>query len=135
MKNLRVPARAEFLESIRTYVVQAAAAAGAPDGLLFRIELAIEEALTNIIKYAYPGEAGEIEVSCSVVSPGSLTVDIRDWGTPFDPLHCQVPDLSQDFAERPIGGLGVFLMRRIADRIVYCPLPDGNRLTLTFTLP
>lgn len=134
MKNLRVPARAEFLESVRAYVLQAAAVAGAADGLLFRIELAIEEALTNIIKYAYPDSVGEIEVTCSATPACSLVVDIRDWGTPFDPLHCHAPDLSQDFLERPVGGLGVFLMRKLADQVIYCPLSDGNRLTLTFVL-
>ncbi len=80
MKNLRVPARPEFLESIRAYVLQMAAAAGASDSVLFRIELAIEEALTNIFKYAYSETGGELEVACSVSSDPErrVTVVIRD---------------------------------------------------------
>jgi anti-sigma regulatory factor (Ser/Thr protein kinase) len=134
MTNLRVPAREEFLESIRAYVVQTAAAAGASEGILFRIELAVEEALTNIIKYAYPGKAGEIEVSCSTGPCDTLVLEIRDWGGAFDPLHFETPDLTQDFQDRPIGGLGIYLIRKIADKVTYCALEDGNQLTLTFLL-
>ncbi len=137
MKNLRVPARPEFLESIRAYVLQMAAAAGASDSVLFRIELAIEEALTNIFKYAYSETGGELEVACSVSSDPerTLTVVIRDWGVHFDPLRCEPPDISQDLNDRPVGGLGIFLIRKIADRVVYCPLKNGNQLALSFNVP
>jgi anti-sigma regulatory factor (Ser/Thr protein kinase) len=134
MRSLRVPARGEFLESLQSYVLQEASAAGASDGILFRIELAIEETLTNIMKYAYAGKAGEVEVDCSTGPSSTFTVMIRDWGIPFNPLNCVEPDTSQDFQDRPVGGLGIFLIRKIADRVVHCPLDDGNLLTLSFFL-
>lgn len=136
MKNLRVPARPEFLDSIRAYVLQVAAAAGASDTTLYRIELAVEEALTNVFKYAYPDATGEIEVSCSTTgeSDKEILIEIRDWGTPFDPMRCETPDVSLDVMERPVGGLGIFLIRQIADHVTYCPLKDGNQLTLSFVV-
>lgn len=134
MRNLRAPAREEFIESLQSYVLQEAASAGASDSILFRIELAIEEAITNIIKYAYPTRSGEVELACRSELPNTFTVVIRDWGVPFNPLNCVEPDVSQDFLERPIGGLGIFLIRKIADRVVYCPLDDGNQLALSFLI-
>lgn len=134
MQSLRVPARGEFLESLQSYVLQEATAAGASDGILFRIELAIEEALTNIIKYAYAEKVGEVEVDCSTGPSSTFMVAIRDWGVPFNPLCCVEPDISQDFADRPVGGLGIYLIRKIADRVTYCPLEDGNQITLSFLL-
>ncbi|MHC1743297.1 MAG: ATP-binding protein [Syntrophobacteraceae bacterium] len=134
MKNLRVPARPEFLESVRAYVLQMAAASGASDSVLFRIELAIEEALTNVFKYAYAEAGGELEIACFASSEPDrmITIEIRDWGIPFDPMLCEPPDISQDLMERPVGGLGIYLIRKIADRVVYCPLENGNQLALSF---
>jgi serine/threonine-protein kinase RsbW len=134
MRSLRVPARGEFLESLQAYVLQEASAAGAPDGILFRIELAIEETLTNIMKYAYAGKAGEVEVDCPTGPSSTFTVVIRDWGIPFNPLNCVEPNIAQDFQDRPVGGLGIFLIRKLADQVTYCPLPDGNQFTLSFFL-
>lgn len=107
---------------------------GASARELFRIELALEEILSNIVKYAYPGGEGDVEVECRVEPEGALRIVIRDWGVPFDPTGCPTPDICQDFCERPLGGMGIHLTRQFAAELFYERLHDGNRLTILFRI-
>ncbi|MBR5034311.1 MAG: SpoIIE family protein phosphatase [Bacteroidales bacterium] len=96
-----------------------------------KINLAIEEAVTNVVKYAYPDDTvGTIDVS-AVGQPGLLTFTIADSGTPFDPTQNPEPDLQASVQERPIGGLGIHLVRTIMDSVQYEYRDGKNILTLT----
>lgn len=101
---------------------------------LFEIELVLEEILTNVIHHAYPGREGEVEIDWHIDQERMLRITIQDWGIPFDPTECRSPILCVDACERPIGGLGIHLARKMADDLTYERLPDGNRLTLLFQL-
>lgn len=91
---------------------------GVPGKEAFAVDLAVDEACTNVIKYAYGSGVGEITVACTV-DPGEVRVCISDGGTPFDPLEVRAPDLSGSVEDRPIGGLGVHLIRSLMDRVSY----------------
>lgn len=98
----------------------------------YLMRLAIEEIATNIIKYSYPGDApGPICVDCAAAG-GVLQVLIRDRGAPFDPHDAPPPDLSADLARRPVGGLGLFLVRELSDDLHYRhdPATRWNELTI-----
>ena len=85
----------------------------------YLMRLAIEEITTNIIKYSYAHDPpGPIQVVCACQGE-QLRVTIRDRGRPFDPHDAPPPDLSSDLASRTVGGLGVFLVRELADELVY----------------
>lgn len=85
----------------------------------YLMRLAIEEIATNIIKYSYvKGGPGPIQIRCSC-GDGLLRIVIRDRGRPFDPRKAPDPDLGDDVETRVIGGLGVFLVREMADEIQY----------------
>lgn len=85
----------------------------------YLMRLAIEEITTNIIKYSYThSHPGPIQIVC-VCQADQLYVIIRDRGVPFDPHDAPPPDLSSDLEARAVGGLGVFLVRELADNVVY----------------
>ena len=93
--------------------------------------LAVEEAVVNVMKYAYTeGSKGEVRVSASAGSD-KLTFEIRDDGKPFDPTAVEEPDITLPAGQRPIGGLGIFLMRQYMDAMSYKREDDSNVLTLT----
>mgnify|MGYP000888049952 FL=1 len=93
---------------------------GIPGKSLFQLNLALDELLTNTIIYGYP-EGGEHEIRLRLVPEGEkeLLIEIRDDGLAFNPLEVKAPDLKQDIEERPIGGLGIHLVRQMLDEIEY----------------
>lgn len=102
-----------------------------------RLCLMLEEALVNVVSYAYPtGERGDIEVVATSVTPAEgdreLTVEIIDSGAPFDPTAAAAPDTEASLEERPIGGLGIFLIRSLASRVDY--RRENGRNHFSFTL-
>ncbi len=99
------------------------------------ISLAIEELVTNCIKYGYD-DAGEhmIDIELSVADH-RLTMVVVDDGHPFDPLSVPPPDLSLAIEDRPIGGLGIHMLRELADSMTYERRAATNRLTLVKRLP
>lgn len=90
----------------------------------------MEEILMNISRYAYSDVPGELTIRYWVPGAGQLRVEVADQGREFDPLKASLPDLPPDLTGRPIGGLGIFLIRSFADSITYRRDGDWNRLTI-----
>jgi serine/threonine-protein kinase RsbW len=90
--------------------------------------VAAEEAFTNVAKHAYDGE-GEIEVSVEA-DQGIVRLTLADRGRPFDPLGAPPPDLNEEVEDRRIGGLGIHLMRNLADDMRYRREGGKNILTM-----
>lgn len=116
--TLVLPAKLEHLGTFITAVTEAAEAKGAGARKLHDIELALEEALVNIINYAYPEATGSIELTCKY-EEGSLLIEIVDTGTPFNVLSMPAPDTTSDIQERTIGGLGIHFMKKLMDDVAY----------------
>lgn len=101
-----------------------------PQALVMNVNLAIEEALTNIIFYAFTdSDKHQIKISVSLNNKG-LTIKISDNGIPFNPLSQNQPDISLPALERPVGGLGIFLISQIMDKMNYTRQNNQNILTL-----
>ena len=99
--------------------------------LTMKINLVLEEALSNIIYYAFKDkEIHKIEVSISNKA-NKLIIEITDDGIPFDPTTSEQPDISLPASERPVGGLGIFLISKIMDTVGYSRKNNLNILTLT----
>jgi serine/threonine-protein kinase RsbW len=81
-------------------------------------QLAVEEAITNIILHGYPSGEGEIGIHYRA-TPDQVEVRIEDTAAPFNPLSLPEPDLAGEVEDRKIGGLGVFLIRQVMDGITY----------------
>jgi anti-sigma regulatory factor (Ser/Thr protein kinase) len=95
----------------------------------FDLQLAVEEAFTNVIEHAYDGKGGEVTVCFEVDGP-DVQITVTDHGRPFDPDQVAAPNISQPLEERPIGGLGIYLMQQLMDEVEFDFSAEGNRLRM-----
>jgi serine/threonine-protein kinase RsbW len=118
------------LATIRDFVAQTGRELGLDDELIYNLQLAVDEACSNVVNHAYGGSGGLIEITIEPVGE-SLQVIVRDWGQAFDPSAVPVPDLAAPLEQRSLGGLGLFLMRGIMDRVEFqFDEENGNTLTM-----
>lgn len=132
-KNSHVfPAKVSSLAEISSYVTQAAERTGLGARAVYAVQMAVDEACSNIIEHAYKGRAdGTIECTCEV-TPKGLAVTLCDHGVRFDPLCVGEPDVCTPLAERSRGGLGIYFIRKLMDEVQYEYVPElGNVLTVT----
>lgn len=110
--------------------------AGLDEDTAFHIEMAVDEACTNIIHHAYGGEgAGEIELSCRIEND-QVIVTLHDHGKPFNPDAVPPPKIAETIEEVAIGGLGLYLMRKLMDEVRFEFDPrEGNTLTMIKRTP
>jgi anti-sigma regulatory factor (Ser/Thr protein kinase) len=132
MKTVQFAAKFEYLDEIREFVGGIARAGGFTDKDVYNIQLATDEAASNIIEHAYEKISdGILELSCGVKND-SITIILIDHGESFDPSEIPLPDLKADLSDRKIGGLGIFLMRKLMDEVSYeVKAGRGNVLTMT----
>jgi serine/threonine-protein kinase RsbW len=131
-RRLTLPARVESVALFRDFVRLEAVAAEVPVEEFEKLDLVLEEVLMNIARYAYVPETGEAEVAVAADGRGRLSVEIADWGNAFNPLGVEPPDFSRGLADRPIGGLGVFLIRSLVSSLDYRREADRNILSFVF---
>lgn len=125
------PAQVIQLDDVNAFVGAYASQAGLSSEKLSRVLLVLEEAFVNICSHAYPNGAGNVEIACSR-SGDDFVLEISDEGAPFDMLSLPDPDITLDVMERPVGGLGVLLIRTQSDAVTYQRLNGHNVLRMTF---
>ena len=102
------------------------------DVLKFKLRLSIEEAVENVVRYAYDGGIGWLEAGINFDQDSLvLTIELRDAGVPFNPLEKEDPDVTLSAEDRKIGGLGIFLCKKMMDSIQYRYEDGNNVLTMT----
>jgi serine/threonine-protein kinase RsbW len=101
-----------------------------PASIRRSMNVALDELLTNTLSYGFPGrEIGEMTIEVEL-GTDRLSVTVTDDGGPFDPLGMDAPDTAPSVEERPIGGLGIHLVRRMMDEVSYHRRADRNVVTL-----
>ncbi|MCD8267347.1 MAG: ATP-binding protein [Parabacteroides sp.] len=121
----------EQLTRLYEFLNQQTTAYGWEEQLLMQIKLAVEEVVTNVILYAYPGKKDQdIRIDMSLEN-GLLTIVITDNGIAFNPLEREEPDISLPMEERPIGGLGIYLVKQLMTNVTYTRSSEKNTLTMT----
>jgi serine/threonine-protein kinase RsbW len=128
--RLNLAAELLNLPVIKELVESAAKRAGLDARQSSQILLAAEEAAVNIIRHAYPLGPGELHLVCRVPTPGILELEFSDQGLPFDPLQQKGPNLTAGLVDRPVGGLGVPLIKANADQASYRREAGRNVLIL-----
>jgi serine/threonine-protein kinase RsbW len=125
------PGRFESLEKISDFVQQVARSACLNERDVYAVQLAVDEACTNIIEHAYHGEGvGDIVCSCKATRDG-IKVVLSDHAAPFNPETMPAPVLNTSLDEIKSRGLGIFLMRKMMDVVKFETSPGGgNRLTM-----
>jgi serine/threonine-protein kinase RsbW len=132
VERLTLPAKITSVRPFCEFARRKAEAAAFTAEELNLLDLTIEEIVVNIARYAYDSpETGTAELACAVEGPHRLRLEISDEGRKFNPLDSNPPDFTRGLADRPVGGLGVFLVKSIAESIVY--QRDGNRNIIAFT--
>ncbi|GJQ34241.1 MAG: ATP-binding protein [Anaerolineales bacterium] len=125
------PARFEFLDEIRDMVAEVARGGGFSEKSIYSLQLAADEAASNIIEHAYEGESdASLFMTCDMKGD-QIVITMRDTGKSFNPSSVKEPNLKADLSERQIGGLGVYLMRKLMDTVYYESSRSGNLLTMT----
>jgi len=130
MQSVQFSAQFEYLDEVREFVGNVARKNGFDNKEIYNIQLAADEAASNIIEHAYEGVTdGVLDISCGV-KDNIITIILVDYGESFDPSTIPLPDLKADLSERKIGGLGIYLMRKLMDEVHYEVKSTGNVLTM-----
>jgi len=130
MEKIIKQATIDHLRHLMEFVKNNAVRYGFSERRISEIELATEEALMNIISYAYEGSTGDVEITCKQDDDKCFIIDIVDTGKPFDVFTIKEPDLTRDVVEREVGGLGIHFIKQFMDDIKYRREEDKNILTL-----
>jgi serine/threonine-protein kinase RsbW len=130
MATIRLYATASQLATIREFVAQAGRDSGLGERAVLELQLAVDEICTNAIKHGYEGEGGEIEVQIVPAEDG-VRVTVRDWGKTFDPQGVPTPDVTAPLEQRPLGGLGLYLVQQLMDQVRFeFDAETGNTVTM-----
>lgn len=130
-KNFDIENKIDELASLADKIEDLAKEWKLSQDLAMKINLVIEEALSNIIFYAFSdNEKHDIKISVSI-DKKILEITFKDDGIPFNPLSQQKPDINLPAEERPVGGLGIFLMSKVMDEMHYSRDKNQNILKLT----
>ena len=122
----QIPVVSEFIEALMT-------SSGFDPHKTLEVMLAVEEACTNIALYAYAGKENDIDGAMRIIADGGsdrVELTIEDWGVPFDPTKHVMPISDASAEVRPIGGLGIHLIKSYVDEIRYKNFDGKNVLTL-----
>ena len=132
MLTITLPASLSNLEKLLSQVSGWLESSGIPRPQTAKIELALEEALVNVCRYAYRQGQGDVEIRCRITDGRACLIEIVDSGIPFDACAYPAPELTACIADRKVGGLGVYLMRNMADQMTYRRENEKNILSLAF---
>ncbi len=129
-KTKSFPGNYESLARIGDFVREIAQDAGFESFAVYSIEMAVDEACSNIIEHAYGGEGkGDIRCTCSV-GEDKMEIVIKDKGKPFDPSSVPPPNLSKDLEDRQAHGLGLHFIRKWMDEVDFLSKGAENTLTM-----
>lgn len=131
MKKLEIEADVNQLNDVMAFIEENLDEAGAAPKTAMQVNLAVEEIFVNIAHYAYAPGKGNAAILVDVdKEAGELSVQFRDTGVPYNPLEKEDPDLTIPVAERQIGGLGIFMTKKVMDDVIYEHKDGQNILTL-----
>ncbi|MGE5615377.1 MAG: ATP-binding protein [Bacillota bacterium] len=127
--------RAEPMARLEAVIDRAAEEYGLPYDLVTNLRIAMDEVVSNILKYAYSDDAGhDIAIRCEI-RDGRLETTVEDDGCAFDPLEAPAPQLDVPLDQRKVGGLGIHMVKELMDGVSYERIGGRNRLTLKQDLP
>jgi len=130
-RRTAVPADPAQLSVLTEFLREFGSAAALAPTQLGNLELALEEIFLNIAMHgSEPGVAPRVEVSLNL-GIESVTMTVEDDGPQFDPLSLPPPDVTASLADRPVGGLGVFLVRKLMDTVSYERVAGRNQLRMS----
>lgn len=134
MYEIQVAAKTANLDDVIAFLDDIMEQHDVPMKIRVQVDVAAEEVFVNIAHYGYPTESGTAKITVDITDEG-LTIRFVDSGTPYDPLQKQDPDVTLSAEERPIGGLGIFMVKKSMDDVSYVYENGCNILTLFKKIP
>lgn len=136
LQAITLPGNLDALEPMVAYLAEISAKAGLDKKAGYKLRLAVDEIVTNIIVHGYgdAGLTGEVEVR-SRIENQQLTIVVDDHATPYDPFTTQKPDMTSDWEQRQMGGFGVYFAQVNVDEFRYEFVDNHNRNTFVVNLP
>ena len=129
MEQIMIPAKLDYLETLVNFVNDVSQNFDIDESLLNKLNIAIEEIFVNIANYAYPTGDGEVTIN-ALSEPGKIIFEFIDSGIPYNPLEKSDPDITLSAEERAIGGLGIFMVKKVMDDVIYRYEDGQNILTI-----
>ena len=121
----------QSLPLVNEWIEQCCEEAGLGLDLVMKFQLVIEEMVSNVIFYDYDPQQQEAAIELRFTwEAGTVSILLRDWGKPFDPTAKEDPDITLSVDDRPIGGLGIFMVKQLMDEVRYERVGSSNLLTL-----
>ena len=131
MKEITLAATLENIETVTCFVNEQLEAIDCPTKVQIQIDIAIDELFSNIARYAYAPDIGEATVRVEIADePRAAMITFIDGGVPYDPLLKADPDTTLSAEEREIGGLGIFMVKKTMNEMVYDYKDGKNVLTI-----
>ena len=134
MDKKEILAKIDNLPEVSAFIDEKLEEAGSSMKVQMQIDVAVEEIFVNIASYAYGGKEGLAEIFFDIDSDKKVNITFVDSGVPYDPLKKDDPDVTLSADERQIGGLGIFMVKKTMDDMVYEYKDGKNRLTLIKSL-
>lgn len=132
MRELTVDAVVESLDAVTDFVDEGLEELDCPMKVIMQINVAVDELFSNIARYAYPDGAGKATVQIDALQDSrEAVITFIDQGIPYDPLKKEDPDVTLSANEREVGGLGIFLVKKIMDDMKY-EYKDGHNILKIF---
>jgi len=129
MNTLTVQSELRELNKVRAFLKRNLAGLGLNEEDTYKVELSLVEMCSNIMRYAYPRDKGEIVIS-TWHKEGKFYLEVRDSGVPFDPRQVKRPTLEEMISREQMGGLGIFLARKLMDGFLYRREDNQNVLIM-----
>lgn len=129
MLNVTLKAQTDELDKLMALLETQLEAVDCPMRVIMQFQVAAEEAFVNVAHYAYDSGDGKVEVSFDV-QEHAASLTLADSGKPYNPLVRMDPDITMNAEDRPIGGLGVYLIRKNMDDVTYAYRDGKNVLTM-----
>ncbi|MBO5278779.1 MAG: ATP-binding protein [Lachnospiraceae bacterium] len=131
MKEIRVRAKAENLNQVYTFMNEQLLSVCLDSSKRAELDMVVEEIFINVASYAYEGEPGYVTVQMDLLTqPDRIWMSFIDDGIPYNPLDRKDPDITLSAEERQVGGLGIYLVKKIMDKVEYQYMEEHNILTI-----
>ena len=128
-RSITLPNDIATITQLSEFVETVCEEKGLDMALTMNLNLALEEAVVNVMSYAYPDSQGDVKVDI-IIDDQKVVSTLTDSGIPFDPTQKGDVDTTLPAEERPIGGLGIHLVKQIMDKVSYQYVGNQNILTL-----
>lgn len=131
MQQITLPADIRHIGEATAFVYEMLDKSGCPQRTRTQIDVALDELLSNVVRYAYPPKTGNFTIGVEILAdPRRAVITLTDQGVPYDPLKKPDPDVTLSAQDRQIGGLGIYIVKKTMDAVTYDYLNGSNIVTI-----